>query len=232
MVSSLQTMPAPPERKSFRESIKKLPHTEEIEDLPPYSNTLRLLTLCQRKREYTAALDKARRRGWEIIWLLLDGTALRIYTPTKEERRRFEEERFSAINPILVLPSRRVPAGTPQHAPDPRQSSSSLQSRTVANDSRPSLDTMHSQSRQKTRSLPTSRLNPDLEKRTPLRQYHLRHAVCMKAETYLKRDHVLRFILGDGKQFLIQLNSRSETVAWLQVRAVAFPDRRGRLTLV
>jgi hypothetical protein len=33
-----------------------------------------------------------------------------------------------------------------------------------------------------------------------------------------RREFVLRFILENGKQFLVQFNSKRETIAWLQVR--------------
>ncbi|KAG8834451.1 hypothetical protein FRC17_008673 [Serendipita sp. 399] len=74
-------------------------HSEEEEEeeeeegdhiLPPYTNSIYLATLCRRKREFHAAFEKTRRgrRGWEAVWLVLDGTALRVHKPTKEEETR------------------------------------------------------------------------------------------------------------------------------------------------
>jgi hypothetical protein len=188
--------------------------------LPPYSNTLHLLTLCRRKKEFNAAFDKARRRNWEIIWLLLDGTALRIYSPTKEERRRFEGDRigcghtaavpkrieglrgeevlprpFTSLSSLSILPTRATGSSISIAPPAPRPSSSATSQRTPSQ----------------------VKPNPDLSTRVPVRQYPVRNAVCMRPDSYFKRDHVLRFILEDGKQFLVQLNSRSEVISWLQV---------------
>jgi hypothetical protein len=184
---------------------------ESVEDaLPPYSNTLHLLTLCQRKKEFNAALDKARRRNWEVIWLLLDGTALRIYSPTKEERRRFEDDRIG-YGHTSAVPKRIEGLRGEEVLPRPFTSSSSL-SISIA----PPAPTPPSSATSK-RTPGQVKPNPDLSTRTPLRQYPVRNAVCMRPDSYFKRDHVLRFILEDGKQFLVQLNSRSEVISWLQV---------------
>ena len=55
--------------------------------LPPYSNSIHIATLCRRKLEYTAPNVPARKgtRGWHFYWLVLYGTALTIYQPTRKE---------------------------------------------------------------------------------------------------------------------------------------------------
>lgn len=60
--------------------------------LPPYAPTLQLLTLCRRKHVMKSTGRKARSRRWKVVWLLLDGTALRIYVPTRDEQNQFEKE--------------------------------------------------------------------------------------------------------------------------------------------
>jgi hypothetical protein len=183
---------------------------ERVEDaLPPYSNTIHLLTLCQRKKEFNATLDKARRRNWEVIWLLLDGTALRTYSPTKEERRRFEDDRMGC-GPISALPKR---------VEGLREIRSGLLTSVASSlilGGEPPVPILRTPGQTSGVVKP----NPDLSTRVPLRQYPVRNAVCTRADSYFKRDHVLRFILEDGKQFLVQLNSRSEAISWLQVSMI------------
>ena len=60
--------------------------------LPPYAPTLQLLTLCRRKNELDGKDRKARRRSWNLVWLLLDGTVVRMYQPTSVETKKFEKE--------------------------------------------------------------------------------------------------------------------------------------------
>jgi hypothetical protein len=57
----------------------------------------------------------------------------------------------------------------------------------------------------------------DIISRKPHKSYAIRHATCARATTYFKRNFVLRFMLEDGKQFLVQLNEWQETLWWLQV---------------
>ncbi|KIM24236.1 hypothetical protein M408DRAFT_27212, partial [Serendipita vermifera MAFF 305830] len=53
--------------------------------------------------------------------------------------------------------------------------------------------------------------------------YPVRNIVCTRATTYFKRNFVLRFVLEDGKQFMVQLNNHEETLVWLQVVPLAVP---------
>jgi hypothetical protein len=64
----------------------------QADKLPPYAPTLQILTLCRRKHVMKSKDRKARSRRWEVIWLLLDGTALRTYVPTSDEKKKFEKE--------------------------------------------------------------------------------------------------------------------------------------------
>ena len=59
----------------------------DFDKLPPYSNSIHLVTLCRRKLEYTAPNVPARKgtRGWHFYWLVLYGTALNIYRPIRSE---------------------------------------------------------------------------------------------------------------------------------------------------
>ena len=59
----------------------------DFDKLPPYSNSIHLVTLCRRKLEYTAPNVPARKgtRGWHFFWIVLYGTALNIYQPTRSE---------------------------------------------------------------------------------------------------------------------------------------------------
>src|SRR5258706_9200230 len=59
----------------------------DIDKLPPYSNSIHLATLCRRKLEYTAPNVPARKgtRGWHFYWIVLYGTALSIYQPTRSD---------------------------------------------------------------------------------------------------------------------------------------------------
>lgn len=239
----------------------------EGDTLPPYTNNIRLATLCFRKREFRAAFDKTPRgrRTWELVWLVLDGTALRVYKAEREEKSALEHTdvglsrigsdaimrcfgpsavdrspRTSSENntrplaqqhpgagrssPSVVSPLNLASLGSshmslPQFRQDRRGSVQKALPPPYSNPSQaasystftPPITSFSAQGGPVT---PT----PDFSKRKFSRQYPLQHAVCMKADSYTKRDHVLRFILQDGKQFLVQLFSRAETAAWLQVR--------------
>ncbi|PVF97408.1 hypothetical protein CPB86DRAFT_451234 [Serendipita vermifera] len=268
---------------------------QEADVLPPYSNTVRLVTLCRRKREFNVTFEKARKghRSWDIVWMVLDGTALRLYKPTREEKadyeRRFGDQiaqspcsastRESATStPAQSIRSRSSPLslirtasslypttttestlpttghraqsssivqkrleGTAGHVP-PRpdlvySSSYNVSSNRLAPPnhlilahacrSTPALAQSSPLSRTMSLSSPaitaTTNTPPDFTRRPPIRQYSVRHAICVKADTYIKREHVLRFTLGDGKQFLVQLGGKTEMVAWLQTMSVAAP---------
>jgi hypothetical protein len=270
------------------------PIFEPPEDaLPPYTNNLRLASLCRRKREFQAEFDKTPRgrRTWELVWLVLDGTALRLYKPEKEEKRAVENSDLGLARAIsgggggtrststwlsCVRPEREgaslnlpvfmgvarslstplVSASEPQlrltrsrdawNAANSRLPSSSTEgqappaerhrlnsiAKTAPIDTQPHpshpLPTPYNSSTPFLTSPPASEIlhpsttsqpitAPDFSKRKAWRQYHLQHAICMKPDAYTKREHVLRFILEDGKQFLVQLSSRTETIAWQQV---------------
>ena len=49
------------------------------EELPPNSNGIYLAALVPRKLEFSAPLVLARDRRWRKVWLVLEGTALRVY---------------------------------------------------------------------------------------------------------------------------------------------------------
>jgi hypothetical protein len=276
------------------------PHEDQEEGdvLPPYSNNVQLVTICQRKREFNVSCERARKghRSWETVWMVLEGTALRMYKPTKEEKAEYEQ-RWGGQQPSASTLTRETPNPTLAHSIRSRSSplslirtSSSLYptttvesmppSTSAGNRSRPPLmglkhlddspgqlltrpgfanppsyitssnllapppnhltraqtcystpNLVHSSPLSRTVSrLPsiaspstnTATSTPDFVGRSPIRQYSVRYAVCMKAEAYIKREHVLRFILEDGKQFLVQLSGKTEMVAWLQVRIPLF----------
>ena len=254
---------------------------------PAYSNSLRLATLCQRKKEFKAAFEKVHRgqRGWETVWLVLDGTLLRVYAPTREERKTLEERYVSIKSPqtgrsssslhvndntpsrpaqFSSSPSSRL---SPLHRVHTVHGSSSLRGPTLtvtsSRESRGDSGNASSSSQRHTRTTSIAKFSddshlsplartsavsgstramgsianhsaphlvhdarpifptqptPDFSKRTACRQFGTRNAVCSRPEGYIKREHVLRFNLDDGKQFLVQLNSKSEMVSWLQVR--------------
>ena len=60
----------------------------EDDNLPSYTNNVRLATLCYHKREFDASFDKTphRLRSWGLVWLVLDGTALRVYKAGKTKQ--------------------------------------------------------------------------------------------------------------------------------------------------
>lgn len=62
-------------------------HTDQPDELPAYSNSIHLVTLCRRKLEYTAPNVPARKgsRAWDFHWLVLSGTALSVYHPKRSE---------------------------------------------------------------------------------------------------------------------------------------------------
>ncbi|KAG8821349.1 hypothetical protein FRC19_007909 [Serendipita sp. 401] len=286
--------------------------------LPPYTNSIYLSTLCRRKREFHAAFDKTKRgrRGWEIVWLVLDGTALRIHKASKEEEKylttlehereaekeggtgkekekederkpsgatgRSSEEasrglsttqtiqttttalqgpqavaalppsfrphlfRSSASDsqvPLFRSPRRPQPMRTQTSSPLSSSILSSTTSRllhpasTRSSMPEPTTNPSHSSRSQATTPLgggggggvkrmaaATMDLrDPNNQHRPLLKQYHLRDAICTRATTYQKRQHVVRFTLGEGKQFLVQLNSKREVAKWLQAMATAAP---------
>ncbi|KAG8770479.1 hypothetical protein FS842_004780 [Serendipita sp. 407] len=63
-----------------------------VDMLPSYTPSIQLLSLCRRKQLFTSKNQRAKRRSWTVVWLLLDGTALRVYTPTRDEEKRFVKE--------------------------------------------------------------------------------------------------------------------------------------------
>jgi len=62
-------------------------YPDQPDELPAYSNSIHLVTLCRRKLEYTAPNVRARKgtRAWDFYWLVLSGTALNVYKPTRSE---------------------------------------------------------------------------------------------------------------------------------------------------
>lgn len=275
-------------------SMPSSPHADRSDTVPPlenehmasspppaYSNSLRLATLCQRKKEFKSAFEKVHRgqRRWEVVWLVLDGTLLRVYAPTKEERKSLEE-RYTLIK-LTQTARPSSPRGTIENPPPrPAQPTSHLsplhRAHTVHDPSplgRPMLIASSTRDNQEgtgngSSSLQTHRRTtsivkvaddlqlapitqrsqmgsianhsapllvhatrpifptvptPDFSKRTACRQYGTRNATCSRPEGYIKREHVLRFTLNDGKQFLVQLNSKSEMISWLQCMSVAAP---------
>jgi len=62
-------------------------YPDQSDELPAYSNSIHLVTLCRRKLEYTAPNVRARKgtRAWDFYWLVLSGTALNVYKPTRSE---------------------------------------------------------------------------------------------------------------------------------------------------
>lgn len=62
-------------------------YPDQSDELPAYSNAIHLVTLCRRKREYTAPNVPARKgtRAWVFSWLVLSGTALNVYQPKRRE---------------------------------------------------------------------------------------------------------------------------------------------------
>jgi len=58
-----------------------------IDELPAYSNSIHLVSLCRRKLEYRAPNVPARKgtRGWNFYWLVLCGTALNVFQPNQRE---------------------------------------------------------------------------------------------------------------------------------------------------
>ncbi|KAG8755661.1 hypothetical protein FRC14_003770 [Serendipita sp. 396] len=66
--------------------------TAAVDMLPSYTPSIQLLSLCRRKQLFTSKNQRAKRRSWTVVWLLLDGTALRVYTPTRDEEKRFVKE--------------------------------------------------------------------------------------------------------------------------------------------
>jgi hypothetical protein len=285
----------------FHEGHQEQGEVEEGDVLPPYSNNVRLVTICRRKREFNILYEKARKgqRSWEIVWMVLDGTALRMYKPTKEEKAEHERKwigqqqqqqpssstscsatpRESANStPAQSIRSRSSPLAL-MRTPSSLYPTTTVESSTSAGSGtrspsmglKPLDDTpsqvlsrpifTHSSSYNTSsnrlappphhlmrahtchstpalvRSSPLSRTislspsvaspattsPPDFTHRAPVRQYTVRHAVCMKADAYIKREHVLRFILEDGKQFLVQLSGKPEMVSWLQVRHPLLP---------
>ena len=254
-----------------------MPGDIELDTLPPYTNNVRLATLCYRKREFRAAFDKTPRgrRTWELVWLVLDGTALRVYKAERDEKSILEKTEIglprleagthdpsgmildhprsststndtsdisrpshlqgtlTASHMSLPEPRRRVPPHKlptnlpPPYVPHQAGTSSAFSASTpfllttpaqgIA-DGRDASDAYDgARNTSGVGSIFTTN-TPDFSKRKATRQYPLQHAICMRPEGYTKRDHVLRFILHDGKQFLVQLFSRAEAVAWLQVR--------------
>ncbi|KAG8807377.1 hypothetical protein FRC18_005594 [Serendipita sp. 400] len=63
-----------------------------VDMLPSYTPSIQLLSLCRRKQLFTSKNQRAKKRSWTVVWLLLDGTALRVYTPTRDEEKRFVKE--------------------------------------------------------------------------------------------------------------------------------------------
>lgn len=267
-------MPSPVLPQSFRSASFDMEPTPppladaEIDTLPPYTNNIRLATLCYRKREFRAAFDKVPRgfRTWEPVWLVLNGTALRVYKAEREERCAIDGTDMPLLRTGSRVPTRCSgspanprPTGTrlegtpapriPRHGglshssiymtmlsssssytslPAPRQEhrGSFLKVAPAPALPPPYTATPFSASTpfliRSTSTTPTSS-TPDFSKRKFLRQYPLQYAICTRADAYTKREHVLRFILHDGKQFLVQLSNRSETVAWLQLMSIAAP---------
>ncbi|KAG8815649.1 hypothetical protein FRC17_000635, partial [Serendipita sp. 399] len=85
---------------SYQDAIRATPATaavvaiteEDVDALPSYTPSIQLLSLCRRKQLFTSNNQRAKRRNWQVVWLLLDGTALRVYTPTRDEEKRFVKE--------------------------------------------------------------------------------------------------------------------------------------------
>jgi hypothetical protein len=72
-------------------------------------------------------------------------------------------------------------------------------------------------------SVPPHPSLPSVLTRKPLISHAVRNISCTRAITYFKRNFVLRFILEDEKQFLVQLNNHKETLVWQQVVTIAAP---------
>ena len=228
------------------------------DDLPSYTNDVRLATLCYRKREFNASFDKTShgRRNWELVWLVLDGTALRVYKAEKDERRAIERAdadvsqighqmypqypdqisgillpglMYSSISDSSFSSYTSSPSGG-SHTSLPKarqQPSGPGREFSIAS----SIYFLRSQSTSfgastssllgavmppRAGTMPAIK-TPEFARYELLKQYPLQHAICMKADPSTKRKNVLRFILQDGKQFLVQLFSRAATVAWMQV---------------
>ena len=218
--------------------------------LPPYAPTIQLLTLCRRKNEMDSKDKKARNRKWQLVWLLLDGTALRIYQPNSAEKKKFEkdwnekycvkkgssaqkvpvkreedsdeEDEVEEVDTIREVPRTRTGRGrSSSMLKTPFQEPSTSTSRPLPVPTRRRTNTITHPSLNLT--LPTHPSLSTILKRIPQISHPVRNLSCTRATTYFKRNFVLRFVLEDGTQFIVQLNSYEETLVWLQVVPMAAP---------
>jgi hypothetical protein len=185
---------------------------DEVDELPAYTPSLQLLTLCRRKMEYTSEGRKARSRSWEIVWLLLDGTALRMYKPTSAESQKFEKEweekyctrRETDLTKSTIVEEDTTRSYSSEKVPVNDESSTP----TILFTSHPSLSSVLS--------------------RTPQKSYSIQNATCTRPSHYFKRNFVLEFTsnhndTSKGAQFLVQLNSLEELNTWVEAIKIVQP---------
>ena len=191
-------------------------HTDQADELPAYSNSIHLVTLCRRKLEYTAPNVPARKgyRSWNFHWLVLSGTALSVYRPKRSEvKASAARNKDSASSPSPSAGAMR---------PSPLSSSPSPAAHKAPFGAPASLPLT---------SLPPSeptplvfggkphrgnQAAPDMRAHELVKQYAMNGATCVRAYDYFRRSFVLR-ICADGQQFLVQLNSHPEVLEWLEV---------------
>ncbi|CAG7849928.1 SubName: Full=Uncharacterized protein {ECO:0000313/EMBL:CCA75860.1} [Serendipita indica DSM 11827] len=229
----LTTPPTPPRL--------TLPSEEELDVLPSYTPSVQLLSLCRRKRVYTSTDVKARDRRWQLVWLLLDGTALRVYEPTAEEARDFERrwrEKYlpkdgkpptnAEVDELEDVDAYEARSRSSGNASCPRRTTQPSTTRTRSN------STAKTDSSNQTRLAIPSSLSPPTSSnphpsipiilsRKPTKSYPIRHIKCTRPTNYFRRAFLIQLTFENGKTFLVQLNSHQETLDWLNAVAVAAP---------
>ena len=203
-------------------------YPDQSEQLPAYSNSIHLVTLCRRKREYTAPNVPARKgtRSWNFSWLVLSGTALNVYQPKRSEVNDHTKREADTRAARLKEHKRAAKARkTTSAASEPRSTASppaARESPAPAPSSEPPPPPALAIGGKPHRA---HAAGPDAHTHTLVRRYALTGATCVRAYDYLRRYFVLR-IRAEGEQFMVQLNSHPETLEWLAVSTCFLGDTR------
>lgn len=160
--------------------------------------------------EYVSEGKKARNRAWEIVWLLLDGTVLRVYKPSSAECQAFEKEwmeKHCSKKETDLTKSTIVEEETHRTNCSEKLPFVHDDQPTVSFTSHPSLSSVLS--------------------RTPQKSYSIQNATCNRPSHYFKRNFVLQFTLNHndskGAQFLVQLNGLDELNTWTEAVKIVQP---------